>query len=47
VEDTAKMGLTHVNLSVKAVRMTGLIVDGGTSGVALADGVFDEVEVPV
>jgi hypothetical protein len=32
---------------VKAVRVTGLVVDGGTPGAAPTEDVFDEVEVPV
>ena len=40
----AEMDLTRVEVGVKAVRVTGLVLDGGAPGAALADGVFDEAE---
>jgi hypothetical protein len=39
--------LAHVDVGVEAVRVAGLVVDGRVPGAALADGAFDEGEIPV
>ena len=41
------MDLAHLDVGVEDVQVAGLVVDGGVPGAALADGAFDEGEIPV